>query len=67
MEASELVLNSTNDHIMANIWRLIFERRARYTADPLLMSDLSVLEQLLPEYRLIGLLLADSKGRARPN
>ncbi len=49
---------------MANTWRLIFERKSRpvalkASAQPNI--DFSVLEQLLPEYRLIGLYLADNQ------
>lgn len=56
-----------HDHIMANTWRLIFERKSRSkTATPSLLADLRRLEQLLPEYRLIGLFLANDSQR-RPN
>lgn len=68
MDAVEPVLDSANDHIMANTWRLIFERKSRSSRpafDPRLAADFSVLEQLLPEYRLIGMLLAESKSRSR--
>lgn len=68
MDAVEPVLDSANDHIMANTWRLIFERKSRSSRpvfDPRLAPDFSVLEQLLPEYRLIGMLLAESKSRSR--
>jgi hypothetical protein len=68
MDAVDPVLASTNDHIMANTWRLIFERKSRsrrLSHDPRLAADFGVLEQLLPEYRLIGMLLAESKNRPR--
>ena len=70
MDAVEPVLASTNDHIMANTWRLIFERKSRsprFIADSRLLTDFGLLEQLLPEYRLIGMLLAESKSRPRHN
>lgn len=68
MDAVDPVLASTNDHIMANTWRLIFERRSRsprLSRDLRLAADFSLLEQLLPEYRLIGRLLAESQNRPR--
>jgi hypothetical protein len=52
---------------MANTWRLIFDRTARPSSTSLpssAISDFSILEQLLPEYRLIGLSLA-KKNKAR--
>lgn len=58
-------LTEPNDHIMANTWRLIFERNSRrsskISAPP--KTDFSLLEQLLPEYRLIGLCLAQEKDQ----
>lgn len=64
---SHEVLSNSRDHIMANTWRLIFERNIRSAAAPSAHSetDFAVLEELLPEYRLIGLCLADSKKRYR--
>lgn len=56
------------DHIMANTWRLIFEQTSRRpTTDQAgTRIDFALLEQLLPEYRLIGLCLAEKKT-GRPN
>lgn len=58
-------LTEPNDHIMANTWRLIFEgnfRRSSKTSTPA-KTDFSLLEQLLPEYRLIGRCLVLEKGQ----
>lgn len=64
----ESSLTEPNDHIMANTWRLIFERNSRrsskFPTPP--KPDFSLLEQLLPEYRLIGRCLALDKNQ-RPN
>jgi hypothetical protein len=55
---------------MANTWRLIFERQIE-PAQPTLQAqskpDFMLLEQLLPEYRLIGLALADHPKQRRLN
>jgi hypothetical protein len=69
MSINELIMNHPHDHIMANTWRLIFERKSlsnltNFSPQPI--TDFTVLEQLLPEYRLIGLTLADTNKR-RPN
>lgn len=63
-QVNELIMNHPNDHIMANTWRLIFEHTARNsTQTPASKSDFTILEQLLPEYRLIGLSLADERAQ----
>ena len=64
MDSHEILSNS-HDHIMANTWRLIFERNIRPAAASSSHSetDFAVLAALLPEYRLIGLCLADTKKR----
>jgi hypothetical protein len=63
-QINELIMNHPNDHIMANTWRLIFEHTARVSSQASASkSDFTILEQLLPEYRLIGLSLADEKGQ----
>ena len=68
MDTFELMMVDPADHIMANTWRLIFERTSRRPttnqAGP--RTDFTLLEQLLPEYRLIGLCLAEEKTD-RPN
>jgi hypothetical protein len=51
---------------MANTWRLIFERESASTSpssptQPI--PDFTLLEQVLPEYRLIGLTLAHDRRR----
>ena len=57
------IMSHPNDHIMANTWRLIFEgqaqQRSYQAAQQQPVADSSVLEQILLEYRLIGLSLAD--------
>lgn len=56
------LFNHPNDHIMANTWRLIFEQQPKTSktkALPSLPNDFGILEQVLTEYRLIGLTLAD--------
>ena len=66
MDMTEFLMNHPHDHIMANTWRLIFERRseAAKTNPPLpAPTDFCLLEQLLPEYRLIGLSLADKNRK----
>jgi hypothetical protein len=63
-QINELIMNHPNDHIMANTWRLIFEHTARIpTQATASKSDFNILEQLLPEYRLIGLSLADERSK----
>lgn len=52
------------DHIMANTWRLILEHKFRPVksgAPAQSPTNLDVLEQVLPDYRLIGLSLADNR------
>ena len=63
-QINELIMNHPNDHIMANTWRLIFERTTQVPSQVAASkSDFTILEQLLPEYRLIGLSLADEQGQ----
>lgn len=54
---------------MANTWRLIFDRKARRpsTLLPTTDPDFLLLEELLPEYRLIGLSLAEKDKPRRLN
>lgn len=58
-------IETVQDHIMANTWRLIFEGNPYQ--DPIAISppptDFSRLEEILPEYRLIGLHLAQRRRR----
>ena len=68
MNANDGIMNSSHDHIMANTWRLIFERKSRPSTTSIIspsIPDFSILEQLLPEYRLIGLCLADNNKNRR--
>jgi hypothetical protein len=70
MNSNDEIMSDTRDHIMANIWRLIFDRKARRSTTSLSASplpDFSTLEQLLSEYRLIGLSLADNNPARRLN
>lgn len=68
MQINELILDHPNDHIMANTWRLIFERKAQLSSHLVDSSpDFTLLEQLLPEYRLIGLSLAEERTQRRRN
>ena len=70
MEMQEFVMNHPQDHIMANTWRLIFERQLQQAVpqqSPKPMPDFGLLEQLLPEYRMIGLSLADTEQKRRVN
>ena len=58
----ELILQHPSDHIMANTWRLIFECKSeprRGQVPPLFVENPLGLEELLTEYRLIGLALSD--------
>jgi hypothetical protein len=51
---------------MANTWRLILERQLRPATKRNMsqpVPDFMLLEELLPEYRLIGLSLAERKDR----
>jgi hypothetical protein len=69
MNTAEPIMTHPHDHIMANTWRLIFERKSRLAVtSPALLTtaDFSLLEQVLPEYRLIGLCLAEDT-KHRPN
>jgi hypothetical protein len=68
MNPNDGIMNSSRDHIMANTWRLIFEGKSRPSLTSLAspsIPDFSILEQLLPEYRLIGLCLADNNKKRR--
>ena len=70
MNLNELVMSQPHDHIMANTWRLIFEEKLpakAFQPDAPSAPDFAVLEQLLPEYRLIGLTLADPGKNRRHN
>ena len=70
MNSYDGIMCSEHDHIMANTWRLIFDRTARPSPTSLPVSsvpDFSALEQLLPEYRLIGLSLAEKTKARRLN
>ncbi|MEW5958784.1 MAG: hypothetical protein AB1801_13710 [Chloroflexota bacterium] len=63
MNMTDPLFNHPHDHIMANTWRLIFERKpqaASTSALPALPTDAGMLEQVLSEYRLIGLTLAEN-------
>jgi hypothetical protein len=56
------------DHIMANTWRLILEgnsRRRTLPTTPPPIPNFVELEELLPEYRRIGLSLAGSAKHRR--
>lgn len=68
MNMIEPILTNSHDHIMANTWRLIFERKSRRPIPPhtSINPDFTLLEELLTEYRLIGLCLAEDK-KLRPN
>ena len=58
----ELILQHPSDHIMANTWRLIFECKSeprRGQVQTLFAESPLGLEELLTEYRLIGLALSD--------
>ncbi len=68
MNMNEWMLCDPHDHIMANTWRLIFERQSRPAANnssPQPITDFTELEQLLLQYRLIGLTLADYNNSQR--
>lgn len=57
-----------HDHIMANTWRLILEQKFRPlkpSAPAQSPANLDLLEQVLPDYRLIGLSLADDHRQRR--
>lgn len=67
MNSNDGLMGNTQDHIMANTWRLIFDRTARRpspSSPSTTGSDFLLLEELLSEYRLIGLSLAE-KGNPR--
>ena len=68
MNMLEPIMADPSDHIMANTWRLIFERKSHRptTGQAATGTDFTLLEQVLPEYRLIGLCLAEEK-KNRPN
>ena len=70
MNSNDGIMSNARDHIMANTWRLIFERKSRpstTSVSPSAITDFSIVEQLLPEYRLIGLSLVDTNKLRRPN
>jgi hypothetical protein len=65
---NEPFMSHPMDHIMANTWRLIFERAPAQSAQAKVLltravTDFSELERLLPEYRLIGFSLANHQQR----
>ena len=56
------LMTRRHDHIMANTWRLIFERQSTPAGIKTQIEQLandSIFEELLTEYRLIGLTLAN--------
>jgi len=58
------IMQHPHDHIMANTWRLILEQKFRplkSNAPVQSPTNLEILEQVLPDYRLIGLSLADNR------
>lgn len=63
MPIQRLSPNPSQDHIMANTWRLIFEQELQpeRSMPHHFVKNFSALEQLLPEYRLIGYSLAGKK------
>lgn len=65
MNAQNTVLGNVQDHVMANTWRLIFERPYDHLTPttPLPTPDFSRLAEVLPEYRLIGLAMAINHSR----
>jgi hypothetical protein len=68
MQTNEPIMEQASDHIMANTWRLIFERTARLPSEAIASNpDFTVLEQLLPEYRMIGLSLAEKRAQRGRN
>ncbi|GAB4450270.1 MAG: hypothetical protein Fur0044_45810 [Anaerolineae bacterium] len=69
MNSTDGLMGNAQDHIMANTWRLIFDRKARRpsTLLPTTDPDFLLLEELLPEYRLIGLSLAEKDKPRRLN
>jgi hypothetical protein len=67
MHLNDIIMGTPQDHIMANTWRLIFERdpRPKASSRPV-RPDFARLSEVLPEYRLIGLhLVAASNGHYR--
>lgn len=70
MNSNDGLMGNAQDHIMANTWRLIFDRTARRPSTSSFSTpnpDFSLLEELLPEYRLIGLSLAEKNKSRRLN
>ncbi|MBI1880084.1 MAG: hypothetical protein HYR94_18005 [Chloroflexi bacterium] len=70
MNSNDGIMSNAHDHIMANTWRLIFDHKARPSTTSIpssTITDFSILEQLLPEYRLIGLSLAEKNKPRRLN
>ena len=65
MTTQNAFLRNVQDHVMANTWRLIFERPHAHLSPttPLPPPDFSRLVEVLPEYRLIGLAIAISHLR----
>jgi hypothetical protein len=66
MNTNDSIVGNSHDHIMANTWRLILERQLRPAPRRNLsqpVPDFIRLEELLSEYRLIGLSLAEKKDR----
>ena len=66
----ESIMTHPTDHIMANTWRLILERQNRSTAVRLKaqpLADFLTFEEILTEYRLIGLSLVDTPVFRRPS
>lgn len=62
------IMQNPRDHIMANTWRLIFEHKfepLKANRQTQSTADFAILEQVLPEYRLIGLSLAGDHSQRR--
>jgi len=61
MNDTQIFLDTVQDHIMANTWLLIFEQNSLSEFKrPQAMLDFARLVEVLPEYRLIGLHLAQT-------
>jgi hypothetical protein len=66
MNPYECTLKYPLDHIMANTWRLILAQNLpRPQPNPVVVSpvEFQMLEAALPDYRLIGICLADDDHR----
>ncbi len=67
MNSNNWIMNQPHAHMMANTWRLILERNPLFREQCQDTPNFARLEELLPEYRLIGLCMVHNNKQHRTN